>query len=87
MIGIIQVQEVYITIDSAKLSSKTVYIIILIIKNYKCSQLEWGGLQNRPTASLPKGKTPTTNECPRYDTKQHLMVRFQSRSLGESEGH
>ena len=28
------------------------------------------GLLNTPTASLQRGKTPPTNECPRYDTKQ-----------------
>ena len=30
----------------------------------------WLGLLNILTASLQRGKTPTPNECPRYDTKQ-----------------
>ena len=29
----------------------------------------WWGLQNTPTASVPKGNPPS-NECPGYDTKQ-----------------
>ena len=28
------------------------------------------GLLNTPTASLQKGKTPSHDECPVYDTKQ-----------------
>ena len=28
------------------------------------------GLQKTATVPLQRGKTPPTNECPRYDTKQ-----------------
>ena len=35
-------------------------------KNIEPNQL---GLSNTLTASLQRGKTPTPNECPRYDTK------------------
>ena len=30
----------------------------------------WQGLQNTPTVSLHRGKTPPHKECPVYDTKQ-----------------
>ena len=42
------------------------------------------GLQNRPTASLQRGKTPPPNECPDM-TSNNLMVMLQSWSLGNAE--
>ena len=34
-------------------------------------------------AILQKSKTPLPNEYPKYDTKEHLMVRLQSWSFGD----
>ena len=34
------------------------------------------GLLNTSTASLQRVKKDPHNECPGYDTKLHLMVRF-----------
>ena len=52
---------------SMKLSAmfnKTLTWILVISKN------SFWGLYNTPTATLQRGKTPTPNECPVYDTKQ-----------------
>ena len=67
------------------LITKIVLLITLVIIKYCCTSWiitiyyvtlttnllpSWLGLSNRPTAPLQRGKTPPSNECPGYDTKQ-----------------
>ena len=49
---------------------KIIRNILILRRNILIIQPSWLGLQNTPTASLKKGKTPPPNEYHVYDTKQ-----------------